>query len=266
MKTVIVQLDRAGETGLRSEAFPSLRDQRINRVIAVVLIVAPIWLLVRPAASGWQQEMYPLLIAGMAVVLGHKLFRPGLFQPGSLRVSTTHTPLLLAPSGGGRVVVWVFAGIVGVWGCSATVLAVQTYARDPASFTFFSLPRSAWVAVILLVSFVVFAIRSLAQSGRAASGLELSDWGVVAAGEGRIARIAWRELRRATIEPHRRHGPELVLIDQQGAAAVRMPTRICESDPMLVAALIHFYRDHPEERNLLATPERAVERFRASLI
>lgn len=265
MKTVIVQLDRVGETGLRSEEFPSLRDQRINRVIAVVLIIGSLVLMSLPQTSGWLRLMYALAGAAVITVFLQKLWNPRVFLPGILRVSQASTPLRLVPFRGGRIVA--VAATLGtlVVGSAAAALAVQVYVRDPVAFSFFSLPVRAWVGMAVAVALSVFMVRVLLQERRAGSGIELSEWGVVAAGDGDIGRIGWDMLFRATIMPDTRRGPQL-LLHGRDRRTVGIPPRFHCSDPMVVAALIHFYRDHPEERHLLATPERAVERFRASLI
>lgn len=253
---------RPGEPELVSPRWPP----RIELLFIPSLVV--LVLLFSLLANGFVQTVVGAL--GVAwfrmsclVVLVAALLRPLTFQPGTVRTPFGEPALRFA----GRklplamnIVLASLATLYGVWvALFSLALAVDVGWDDMLE----GMPRSAGIALVIgavgLIQLARFSLRM-----KRLRGLVLDPEGVTGQWGGSPQRILWGELHRATIEPNGGKVPVFVLLSRDGERSVELRVPELGSDPMIVAALTHYFRDHPADRVLLSQPELAWERFRAS--
>lgn len=258
---VLGEVPRAA--GLRSPRWP----REIDHFLVPALVVIAIFLswfaagLVSTVFGGLGMLWF---WASCVIVFVLSLSRSSVYRPGAARIAASESALRFAGRKTlviGRLLLAVLAALLGVVGVMLMIELVVAFGWDEAMR---SLPGSSGLAIAIGLVGVYLTVRFALALSRS-RGLTLDPDGLTAQWGGAPQRLAWGDLARATIELNDGKSPLLVLLGGDGSRALELRATEMGSDPMIVAALIHFFRDHPEERALLTDPWQAWEGFRESL-
>lgn len=253
---------RPGEPELVSPRWPP----RIELLFIPSLVV--VVLLVSLLANGFVQTVIGAL--GVAwfrvsclVVLVAALLRPLTFQPGTVRTPLAEPALRFAGRKLPLAMNIVLASLATLYGAWVAFLGLELAVVVGWDDMLEAMPASTGIALLVGAVGLIQLVRFLLGMRRL-RGLVLDPEGVTGQWGGSPQRMLWRDLHRATIEPNNGKAPVFVLLSCDGERSVELRVPALGSDPMIVAALTHYFRDHPDERALLAQPALAWERFRAS--
>lgn len=108
---------------------------------------------------------------------------------------------------------------------------------------------AVWIWAITGLSIGWLAQQAMAL--RIPRGLEVSESGLVGVRGATRLRLTWDQVGEVTTRPAGRDG-ELVIDSTEGGTFINA-SRL-GSDPAVVAAVIAHYRDHPQDRQMLAAP------------
>ena len=254
-----------GRAGLQSDPYPTRRS---NVVIGLGFGIAA---LVAIRLLGASESIWGLVTSAIIVItccLGvvMTLVYPRAFTPGGVRAEIDRARGHI--SFRSRAVLigeWVAFALMMLWSGAAVVLVLVEYEVEGNAFSLGRLPRSVFIVLGLGMFSLGHMVRKIRQESEMKSGLNLTPEYITAAGDGTVHRIAWRDLYRVTIDKRFVGGLHLVLLDDDRNSLGAVSVRYLGSDPMVVAAFLHYFRDHPEERALLGEPERALEQFEQHL-
>lgn len=254
--------DRPGEPALVSAKWPVLQDRIIGSCFAAIVAVIAI-LMTTVEESAWMLTTY---VAGGVFALVYLVawsVGPSAFIPSRVLLARRAAGLRFAPN---RFEYWLTGftmGLLLLWG-SAAVWWIAAALRHDVPLS--SLPKLMFVTAALGIFALVRTVKLMPALWSRSTGLRISTDGIFMSWEGKSRQLRWSELWRATIEPQKRTGPKLALWRRGSAMPIAIDARGLGSDPMVVAALIHYYRDHPEDRHLLDHPEAAFEKFRVGMV
>ncbi|MFD5601333.1 hypothetical protein ACFWHR_14905 [Leucobacter sp. NPDC058333] len=128
-------------------------------------------------------------------------------------------------------------------------------------------PRSAWILGAAFGGMSFYAWRVLYRTTRANFGLRLTPDRV---GVCRIYTdefVYWEQLKRVAVEvvntgtERSKRVVPCVRIETRNGQVIHVEAAELGSDPNVVAALMQFYLERPQDRELLADPEKAIRRF-----
>lgn len=250
-------------TGLRSPRWP----REIDHFLVPALVV--IALFVSWFATGFLSTVFGGLgilwfWASCAAVVVLSVSRSSVYRSGTVRIAVGETTLQFAGRKTLVVVRLVLAGLAALLGVLVAVLVLDFVVAFGWDEVRQNLPGSAGIALAIGLVGVYATIR-LARALPRSRGLTVGPEVLTAQWGGAAQQLAWVELARATIEPSEGKSPLLVLLRADGSRALELRATEMGSDPMIVAALLHWFRDHPQDRPLLTDPEQAWLRFRESL-
>lgn len=259
--------DRQGEPRLTTAAWP----RPMVRCIAGVAGVAGaglLALLLGTASGPWERGSYAMLLTMVTASLLYLFTTRGHFVPGTVRIAAAGTGLRFAPLRRETVFTGVVLAVLVAWGVLAGwVVGAGRGAQAQgggAALGGAGVPLTAYAVLVIALVALGFLVRLVAQLLRRPAGVTLTERGVILAWEGGVRELSWRHLRGAEVRLDARLGPGVAVRDSTGTEWAVMRARGCGSDPAVVAAVVNYFRAHPEERTSLSEPALAWERFRAS--
>lgn len=258
--------DRPGEPELASAPFPT-QDGKVVQWGVIIIALLVLGFTAPLVQTPWGAGSYAAGFAFLVLAVVANLVDRADFQPSIVRVAPSveaSQGLRFTPPGRRIGVPIAMISLMFLWGLYAAFLAFVIWLIQ-GQLSLWEVPLSIIIAIAGGVWAVVWIVRLLVQHLKQAPGLTIKPEGITAAWGGRIQHVSWEQLRRATIVPHKRFGPKLAILDDEGLSVLEIRARGLGSDPMVVAALIHYYRDHPEDRHLLTQPEAAFEKFRVGI-
>lgn len=129
-------------------------------------------------------------------------------------------------------------------------------------------PLRAWIVGLVLLGLTVYALRETARAFRANIGVRLAPDRVGIHHEHSDLFLQWREIERVAVEMvnkgtgRKKRMVSCVRIEARGSRVFYVEVRELGSDPNVVAALMQYYLERPQERDALVDPEEAIRRFR----
>lgn len=251
--------------GLQSAPYPNDGSLNGTRLFAILALAVAVSVTSAPHDT-WMIISRTICGAACFCLLVGTFFSPHAFTPGTVRVKIDSALPRLSFRGVAALVFdWSAFAFILLWAGAACVLMYLEVEEHGDAFTFGQLPRSMGVVLGLGVFSIGLLARRLRQEFRASCGLHLTPERIVAAGDGAFHQVEWKDLDRATIETRRIGGLHLVLLNKGKMELGAVSVRYLGSDPMVIAAFLYYFRDRPEERELLSDPERAIAQFEQHL-
>lgn len=128
-------------------------------------------------------------------------------------------------------------------------------------------PRSAWVLGVVFLGLSAFAWRETYRAFRANIGVRLAPDRVGLNHGHKDLFLYWKQIANVTVETvnkgteRKKRMVSCVRIDVEDGRVFHVDIVELGSDPNVVAALMRYYLDRPQERHVLANPEEAIRRF-----
>ncbi|MFC4224026.1 hypothetical protein [Lysinibacter cavernae] len=113
-----------------------------------------------------------------------------------------------------------------------------------------------WGTILTVLGSVGLISRLIRRSNL--SGVELNHSGVRWWLNGNESSIEWNELGDVSVGPKKRS--IRLFLEKKGGGILDVEPSTLGSDPHLIATVICYFRDHPEERDVLDDPVAAVGR------
>ncbi len=264
--TTLISFDGLpARVGLQSDAYPSRRTNVVAAIVAVAVAVYSVHE-AASAQSAWALVTFLIGTLLCCLVLMSSLAFPSAYRPGAVRVIintapprlSLHTPWALALE-------WTAFAATMLWAGAAVALVLCALGQHGAMAALQQMPRSMLVVFAAAVISLAHMVRKVRQESEEPSGLHLTPQRIITAGEGTLRHVRWRDVAHATVAVHRLLGPHLVLLGADERKLGAVSVRYLGSDPTVTAALVRYFRDHPEERELPADPERAIAQFHRHL-
>lgn len=262
----LLSFDHLKGGGLRSGPAESRKNKLITGAICVAMVLGLTLVIAGGVESYWEIVTCVVVVVLFGVTgLQTFLLAPD-FRPGAVRLAQGPGSTRFVPNSRAAIVDSTNIAIAIAWAAAGLVLAVLEYQKQPEAFSLYSLPRSVFLAWVLGAFAIAYASRGLKQRLKAPTGLMLTEQEILGAGRGKIQRVAWSQVLCAEKIDNKATGMSIRITDRSQNQPLQIHALLFGSDPLVVVVLIHFYRDHPEERYLLADPERAMQRFQESLM
>lgn len=255
--------DRPGEPQLATAPWPGAVVRGVAGVAgaAGVILLALLW---RAAAEPWERGSYGILLTMLAASLLHVTTVGDHFVPGAVRIAPGASALRFAPRWRETALTPGVFSLLVVWGGLAAWVIAGGALTGESALAESDVPLTAYAVLVIALVALGFLVRLVAQLLRRPAGVTLTERGVILAWEGSVQELSWHHLRGAEVRLDARLGPGLAVRDSTGTEWAVMRARGCGSDPAVVAAVVNYFRAHPEERTSLSDPVLAWERFRAS--
>lgn len=246
----------------RSAQYPSEQGVFNSRLLSIAGM-AGASLAIPYVSSPWMVLVLAAVAVSFALMLVAGMISPAYFLTGTIRIATDARPLRFVAHRVEYVFILALMVMLVLMGLGSAWLLWIAVAASPETISVADVPKFTLLLIAAGVAGVVLLVRS-AVNIRTPLGLTLSEEGITAAWDGNVRFHSWDDLHRVTISQDKWVGPRLSTLDHSGKPRIRVSPRTFGSDPMLVAAIIHYFRDHPSERRLLQSPDKAVQQFVAS--
>lgn len=128
-------------------------------------------------------------------------------------------------------------------------------------------PLRAWIVGLVFLALTVYGVRETFRAFRANIGVRIAPDRVGINHEHRDLFLLWSEIERVAVESvnkgnsRKKRMVSCVRIEARGSRVFYVDVRELGSDPNVVAALMQYYLERPQERDALADPEEAIRRF-----
>ena len=251
--------------GLRSDPYPNRRSLILAR-LGFAFAAMGVLRLAGAAENSWATATS--LVVGFACCLAIviTLIDPHVFTPGVVRIEIDGAQRRISfRSIAALVVDWLAFAVIMLWATAAGAFLIVQAETDGTEFSLLRMPPSVFVVLGLGAFAIAHLVRRHRRASQVRTGLHVTPDAISCAGGGPAATVPWRTLHRASIERPGFGAARLVLLDADRRRLGAVSVRCLGSDPMVTAAFLHYFRDRPEERELLADPERAIAKFRRHL-
>ena len=264
--TTLISFDGLpARVGLQADAYPSRRSNVVAAIVAVAVAVYSVRE-ATSAQSAWALVTFLIGTLLCCLVLMSSLAFPSAYRPGAVRmIIDTAPPRLSLHSPRALALEWSAFAATMLWAGAAVALVICALVQYGVMAALQHVPRSMLVAFAAAVIALALMVRKVRQESEEPSGLHLTPQRIITAGEGTLRYVRWHDVAHATVAVHRLLGPHLVLLGGDGRRLGAVSVRYLGSDPIVTAALVRYFRDRPEERELLTDPERAIAQFRQHL-
>jgi hypothetical protein len=201
----------------------------------------------------------PFFALCTVILLSQKRLR--WFNPEAVRVSQSSGELWLLPDRRAANVFMVIGVVIGLGFGWVAVTALEWQSQLGRGWDHGWSLRAVQAIVVLLITVcsLPWVVRNLFK----AQGISLRPGGIMLrAGRMRPVMLSWEQFAKVGVQARHYAGmvnPELVIRTFDGAT-YRLRSERIGSDPNIVAAIVRFYLDHPEQRDALSDPVEALRR------